>query len=388
MKSVKSPLPSLDLNGQRIFLRADLNVPLKEGAILSDTRLKALIPTINLILNKGGKIILATHIGRPLDHETTLSTKTLLPWFAQQGYTVVFENNLQDAYVKSFHDPKTILLLENLRFYPGEKQNDPAFAQSLARLGDVYVNDAFGNLHHNDCSMIEVPRLFTPHRRIIGLLIEKELIAAQHLLNDPTHPVVVIVGGNKINDKIPMLKNLIESIDFLLLCPAIVFAYLKSQGLSTFGSIDSDAQAACEQLAQKANTQILVPLDYMVSSQGFSGPYTIKKASELKRDDFAIAIGPETQKLYVSIIKKSKTSFYNGLMGDLKYPQTLTATKAIFQAMADSQGFSCIGGGDSAGAAQLLGFNTQISSISSGGGALMALLSGQKLPTLELLLNK
>ncbi len=389
MNDLKSLLPTADLNGKRVLLRADLNVPLSNGSIVSDARLKAIIPTINLIQEKGGKIILMTHIGRPKDHEATLSTKTLVPWFAQHGYSCVFENDINNAYAKSFHDPKTILLLENLRFYAGEKQNDPSFAQSLARLGDVYVNDAFGNLHHADSSMIEVPKLFAPQKRMFGPLIEQEINHANKLLNNPEHPFICIIGGNKIKDKMPLITHLIDKIDTLLLCPALVFTYLKSKGKSVGSSlVDQESFAACQELKKHAESKIVVPIDYLISKNGFEGPYSVKKPDELTNGDFGISIGPETEKMFFDIIKKSKTSFYNGLMGSLTAQETLSGTKAIFEAMIASQGYSVIGGGDSTAAAEKMGLSGKISYLSTGGGALVAYLSGQKLPGLKILLNK
>lgn len=392
MNNLKSPLTSTNLSGQRVLLRADLNIPLNNGSIVSDARLTAIMPTLNLILEKGGKIILITHIGRPKDQETTLSTRTLLPWFAKHGYSCVFENDLNNAYAKSFHDPKTILLLENLRFYTGEKQNDTSFAQALARLGDIYVDDAFGNLHRNDCSMIDVPRLFTPHKRMYGLLIEKEINQANKILHNPAHPFVCIVGGNKIKDKLPLINHLMDRIDTLILCPALVFTYLKAENKEIGSSYcDQSSLEACLTLkkhAESNNVPIIVPIDYVVSSNKFEGPYRVKTADTLSNGDFAVSIGPETQKLFSEIIKKSQTSFFNGLIGDLNYPQSLEGVKMIFGAMADSHGYSVIGGGDSVGAAEKLGFESKISYLSTGGGALIAYLSGEQLPALNLLLNK
>jgi phosphoglycerate kinase len=392
MNTIKSPLHTAHLEGMRVLLRADLNVPLSNGSILSDIRLQAIEPTIKLIQKKGGKIILITHIGRPKDQEATLSTKTLLPWFTQRGYSCVFENDLNQAYAKSFHDPKIIVLLENLRFYPGEKQNDPIFAQNLARLADVYVGDAFGNLHRTDCSMIEVPRLFSPQKRMFGLLIEKEINHANQLLNNPVHPFVCIIGGNKIKDKLPLITHLLNKIDTLILCPAIVFTYLKSLQKPVGSSlVDQESFDACKILKQNAqakNVSIMVPSDYLVSSNGFAGPYSIKKADQLTTGDFGISIGPETQQHFSKIIKESKTSFYNGLMGDLAYPQSLEGIKTIFQAMFESKGYSAIGGGDSTGAAEKLGFAGKISYLSTGGGALIAYLSEEKMPALDILINK
>lgn len=390
--NVKSQLHDANLAGKRVLLRADLNVPMRNGTILSDERLVALTPTLNYILEKGGKIILLTHIGRPKEMDPSLSTRILVPWFSKHGYTISFESDVSVAYAKSYHDPKTILLIENLRFFPGEQTGDQQLAQSLAKLGDLYVNDAFGTLHRTDCSVIALPQLFVPEKRMFGLLIEKELEYANRLLHNPARPFVLIIGGNKIHDKIPLINNLLDKINTLILCPALVFTYLKSEGKSVGSSlVDQESFSACQELkknAQSHNISIILPSDYVVSSNGFEGTYTIKKADQLTHGDFGISIGPETQKQFSQIIKESKTSIYNGLMGDLNYPQSLEGVKIIFQAMVESKGYSVIGGGDSTGAAEKLGFSNRISYLSTGGGALIAYLSGEKLPALDILINK
>lgn len=390
MKSIQSPLPHIDLHQKRVFLRADLNVPLSNGAIISDLRLKALLPTIQLIHKHGGKIILATHIGRPADHEPALSTQHLIPWFTTRGYHIAFEADLAAAYTKSFGDPKIIVLLENLRFYPGETNHDAAFAQTLARLGDYYVNDAFGSLHRTDCSLLQVPQLFAPHKRMIGLLIENEINHANRLL-DPDRPFTCIVGGNKIHDKLLFIQNLLPKIDSLLLCPAICFTYLYAQGKAVGASlIDPQAVQACHNLIQIARDQkinIATPDDFLVSKNHLAGPYTTTDADQLQKNDYGVSIGNKTQALFAQRIEKSKTTFYNGLMGDLKEPASLQPVAAIFEAMSKTN-YSVIGGGDSTAAAQLLGFQNKISHLSTGGGSLLAYLSGKPLPALEILLNK
>jgi len=392
MHPIQSPLHSEHVAHKRVLLRADLNVPLKNGSIISDKRLKALMPTLNLILEKNGKIILLTHIDRPEKIDPSLSTKILIPWLTQHGYSVAFESDLNKAYEKSFHDPKTILLIENLRFLPGEKTGDTNLAKSLARLGDLYVNDAFGMIHRTDCSVVALPQLFPPHKRIFGLLIEKELKQAQVLLKNPAPPYTLIIGGNKIRDKIPLMQKLLPQLDFILLCPAIVFTFLHAQNRATGDSlVDQEAIESCKKIietAKKSTVKIVVPTDYVVSRGSLKGPYMLKKSDDLSYGDYGITIGPETQILFANIIKQSKSCLYNGLMGDLKSPESLQATQAIFQAMIDSKAYSVIGGGDSTAAAELLGFSNKISYLSTGGGALVAYLSGAPLPALELVIHK
>lgn len=392
MQPIQSPLHHANLTQKRILLRADLNVPLKNGAILSDERLKALLPTLNLIHQKNGKIILLTHIDRPEKVDPSLSTKMLIPWLNQQGFSVTFEADLDKACEKSFHDPKTILLLENLRFYPGEKSCDPQFAKKLSRLGDIFVNDAFGMLARTDCSVIALPQLFAPNNRMFGLLIEKELTYAHRLLHNPERPYTLIIGGNKVADKIPLIERMLPHLDYLLLCPALVFTFLKAQNKPVGNSlVELSAVDLCKKIEEFAGThktRLVYPVDFLVSDGNLSGPYHVKKTDALSPQDYGIAIGPETQTLFGTIIKQSKTCVYNGLMGDVSIPESLQAAQNIFESMAQSHAYTIIAGGDSIAAAHLLGFNESMSYLSTGGGALVAYISGKPLPALDLVLNK
>lgn len=369
-----SALPSWNLHGKRVFLRADLNVPLANGTIMDDFKLKQLIPTLNLILKKESKIILATHIGRPDYAQPELSTRHLVPWFTHQGYSVQFCETIESAFTHSKHDLKTIVLLENLRFFPGEKNHDPEFAAQLKKLADVYVNDAFGTLHRTDTSVLALPELFLKNQRTFGLLIQSELRQAQKLMH-PKRPFCLIVGGGKVKNKLPLITALLPQVNSLLLCPAIDKAIHDDKTI--FESI--------AQTAKKDRITIEFPQDYLVGKDLVTGPFSIKKSTELMPADFPICIGPETQKKYAHIICQSKTAFYNGLMGNLDNPETLTGVYALFTAMQKCD-FALIGGGDSTAAARKLGFEKKIA-LSTGGGALLAYVSGQKMPALEVLAN-
>ena len=263
----------MELAGARVFLRADLNVPLRNLNFATDYRLRAILPTIDLIQKKGGKIILATHIGQPKIPTLALSTQKLLPWFKEHGYTIEFEAELTRAHTKSYEDTKTIVLLENLRFFPGEKERDPHFAAQLAQLGDYYVNDAFAVLHRNDASITLTPELFASEQRTIGLLIEREVAMLNKLINSPPQPFVVACGGGKVQDKIPLLFALLPKIQTLLVCPAIVFTFLKMQGHPIGASlVDAASFALCAELLEKArelNVKILFPVDYVVAQHTF-----------------------------------------------------------------------------------------------------------------------
>lgn len=386
MKLPISQLPHADLSHKRVFVRADLNVPLDKGIITNDYRLRALKPTLDLILRKGGKIILATHIGRPTGVDESLSTKHLIPWFTKHGYNVHFESDLIQAKHASHKKWNSILLLENLRFFPGEKQEDANFTKLLAQTADYYVNDAFATLHRHDASVTKLPLLFDQHHRTIGLLIEQELRSLSKLIDKPEHPFVLILGGGKVADKLPLLYNMLGKVDVFLLNPAIVFSFMLALGKNTGKSlVDPSQQQSILTFmrdAQANGTQIILPVDYQIASNTFEGPLSLTQTDEIPDNGVGISIGPKTQALFRSHILKAKTIFFNGLPGDDTRPDTLHGAHALFKAMADSEGYSVIGGGDSVGIAENLGLTDKIDYLSTGGGATLAYLAGQPLPGL------
>jgi len=381
---MKSKLPEWDLAHKKILVRADLNVPIKKGIIADDYRLQALLPTLNFIREKGGSIILVTHLGRPKDKEKNLSTQLLVPWFKKHGYNISFAPDIETA--QKLSQKNTLVLLENARFFPGEKNHDQKFAQQLATLGDYYVNDAFALMHRNDTSITDAPKLFPNDQRSIGLLVEKELTALNTLL-ESDQPCIAILGGEKVASKLPFLKNLLTHIDTLLLCPAIVFTFLKGQGESVGKSlVDNESIPLCEEIlkhAQKLNVKVEFPQDYQVAKDNLDGPLSIVNAHEIPSDAMGIAIGPKTVDAWSTIIEKASIIFFNGAMGFLDRPETLHATEQIFKAMADSQGLSIVGGGSSVAIARHLNIGNQLDYLSTGGGATLAYLSGQDLPGLQ-----
>lgn len=385
--TLTSHLKSLPLNKKIVFLRADLNVPLAHGIILNDYRLKALIPTLTYLLNQHATIILATHIGRPHDHEEDLSTRHLIPWFKQHNYPIIFAPHLEQVPHFIQKSPGSIILLENLRFYSGERNHDPQFAHLLARNIDFYVNDAFALLHRTDTSTTLLPHLFVPEKRSIGFLIENELLHLNKLIHNPAHPFTLALGGGKLETKIPLLKNLIPHIDNLLLCPAIVFSFLKALGKPVGRSlIDESALSQCTDLlthAQHHNVKVLFPSDYQIAQGSFEGPLSFVNAEQFPSDGIGISIGPKTYESFGAVIRDSKTIFYNGLMGSVARPETLQGINALLNAMIQSDGFSVVGGGESVAAAQLWEHADKISYLSTGGGATLNYLSGAPLPGLE-----
>jgi len=373
-------------SNKRVLLRADLNLPIKDGIISNDYRLQALLPTIDYVQKNGGKIILITHIGRPKKPTESLSTKLLIPLFEQKGYKVTFSADVDDAYAQSLHDSNTIILLENLRFFPGENSGDKQFAQQLSRLGDFYVDDAFGTLHRHDTSITLVPRQFDPSKRSIGLLVEKELEMLNKLISAAPSGFVLILGGGKVTDKLPLLEYLIDHVQDILLCPAIVFTFLASQGVSVGKSlVDNEAIALCQKLLDKAKKNkvtIHFPVDYQVALNSLDGQLINVDARDIPANAIGVSIGPKTIEQYVKIINNARTLFFNAAMGFEYRRETLQGTFALLRAIGASQGFRVVGGGNSVADAQIIQVDKEVDFVSTGGGATLAYLSGQQLPGL------
>ena len=263
-----SKLHSWSCDNQRVFLRTDLNVPLHQGSIISYRRLQAIRPTLDCLIGQNAKIILATHIGRPKGADPSLSTKHLIPWFEQHGYSVTFSPDVETANETTI-TPGTILLLENLRFFSGEKTSDLVFAKQLAQLADWYVNDAFGTLHRSDTSVYLLAEQFPREKRTIGFLVEKELAILNEFMNNPQHPATIILGGGKVADKLSLIKNLLFKADYIVLCPAIVFTFLQAKedpvGKSLVDNNSIDLAQSILDKATQTNTQIIFPLDYQIA---------------------------------------------------------------------------------------------------------------------------
>jgi phosphoglycerate kinase len=382
---IHEKIKSWNLHNKRVFVRADLNVPLEDGKILNDFRLISILPTIDYILGKGGSIVLATHIGRPKDHESDLSTQNLVPWFKQRGYSILFLTNVAEI---AQHNviPKQIILVENLRFFPGEKDGDPFFAKQLASNSDYYVNDAFGIVHESNCSTTLLPYEFPENRRSIGFLMGKELQMLSTLRDNPPHPFVAILGGGKIADKIPLINGLLNTVDTILICPALCFSFLKALGEPVGKSlVDDNMQKLCTEIidkAHKAGINILFPVDYQVATDSIDGPLSITTATDFPVNAIGISIGPKTVELFTAEINQAKTIFLNCAMGFADRQETRESTYSIIRAMAHTTATTVIAGGDSIDAAFASGSAPSISHLSSGGGAALTYLSGNLLPGL------
>ena len=371
-----------DLKNKNVILRIDGNVPMKNGVILNDYRLQSCLPTLQLLLDKGAHVLLITHIGRPEGPDPHLSTAHLLPWFEQHGFAITFAKESKEAAEQLINH--RLVLLENLRFFPGEQNKDRAFAQGIAKLGDYYVDDAFGTLHRSDASITLVPAFFDAQHRSIGLLVEHELATLHILMQKPKRPFHLIVGGGKIVDKLPLITCHLDHIDHLYVGPAISTTFLLAQQKETGTSlVNTLVLPEVKQLMsaiKEKGVRLHLPIDYIVAEKTYDGPLKTIDADKMQPDLCFISIGPKTAKQWGKELQQAQTIVYNGLMGTLKRPETLKNVQTLFEAMRHAPGTCIIGGGDSVAAALEFGIANHNTYLSTGGGATLHYLSGQDLP--------
>ena len=376
-------IDKLGLKNKRVLLRVDLNVPTECDFMTYDHKYKSISPTIELLRSKGAKIIIATHIGRP--EKERVSTKILLPFFSQ--YNTIFEPDIDKAIQISKKNDYDILLLENLRFFEGEKTCSKDFANKLAQLGDYFVNDAFGVLHRKEASTTLLPAIFGKGKSFLGPLVENELNALAKLKNNPEKPFVFILGGKKIHSKLPLIEKMLDKVDTILLCPAMSGTFAKQAGKSVGKSLVDDSLLGLIpdilKKAKKHNVTIMLPVDYQIAKDNFDGPISYIKTEEIPKDYLEVSIGEKTVKLFVDQIKKGKTAFFNGAFGNSKHPESLHGIKELFKAMNSTEIFSVIAGGSSVLCALTFGLVKNIDHLSTGGGASFTYISGEKLPGLD-----
>ena len=387
MKNIICKLNQFNLNNKRVLLRVDLNVPLSQGTISDDYRLNTVIPTLNYLQKNGAITFIATHLGRPNGkYDPSLSTQKLIPWFKKHDYPITFEPDLKKA-SQITYPPSTFVMLENMRFFPGEQNQDPAFAQQLSSLADYYVNDAFGALHRNDTSVSLVAHYFPEDKKTIGFLIEKELQELDALKHNPSQPFILIIGGGKVDTKLSLIANMLDSISTILLCPAVVFTFLKALGKEVGKSlVDNASLHSAENIinqANKKNIQLLFPLDYHIAHNTIDGNLKYINADEFGSNDIGISIGPKTVVQWCPIIKQAKTIFVNAAMGFTQRPETLNSLKSLLKCVTTSSAHTVVGGGDSVAAVIRFGFANKIDFLSTGGGATLTYLSGNPLPGLQ-----
>jgi phosphoglycerate kinase len=383
---------NLDFKGKRALVRVDFNVPLDEHQNVSDdTRISAAIPTIEKILKDGGSVILMSHLGRPKDGPVEkYSLKHVINNLQKLlGQSVKFAPDCIGEEAKNLAaglKPGEVLLLENLRFYKEEEKGDEAFAEKLSKLGDVYVNDAFGTAHRAHASTAVIAKFFST--KAAGYLMISELDNSDKVLENPERPYTAIMGGAKISDKILIIERLLDKVDNLIIGGGMSYTFSKAKGGNIGDSLcEPDKLDYVLELMKKAEqkgVKIILPLD-TVTSKAFANDAEqgLAKAGEIPDNWMGLDIGPETRKLFGDVIKNSKTILWNGPMGVFEMSSFLNGTVSVAQAIAEATeagAFSLIGGGDSAAAVNKFGFGDKVSYVSTGGGALLEHMEGKVLP--------
>jgi len=393
----KLSVRDLDPKGKRIFMRVDFNVPLNDaGQITDDTRIQASLPTIQYILERGGRLILASHLGRPKGKvNPKMSLKPAATRLAKVlGKPVAFATDCigpeAETAAKALKGGE-VLLLENLRFHPEEEKNVPEFAQKLAALAEVYVDDAFGSAHRAHGSTEGITHFLSPCAA--GLLMEKELEYLGKAVENPERPYVAIVGGAKVSDKIELLQNFLKIADTVLVGGAMAYTFLKAQGVETGKSKTEDDKLdlAKSLLAEAASRgkKFLLPKDHIVAEKfDVSAVAETAPTRAIPADRIGLDIGPATRAEYAAEIAKAKTIVWNGPMGVFEMPQFAEGTLAIAKSVAASSAISIVGGGDSVAAVKKMGLGDNVSHISTGGGASLEFLSGLTLPGVAALTEK
>lgn len=395
MAFTKKTVRDVDVDGKRVIMRVDFNVPLKDGVVTDDTRVRAAIPTIKYLKEHNAGIVLMSHLGRPKGDgpEPELSLKPAADKLAElTGYEVKFVDDTygeKAAAAVAEVKPGDILVLENVRFLKAEKKNDPEVAKKLASYGDIFVLDAFGTAHRAQGSVVG-PAEFIP--AVAGFLLEKEVDTLTSIFAEPERPFVAIVGGSKVSSKIGVLDHLIDSADTLIIGGGMAYTFFLAKGYSVGTSLKEEdwIERAGEMLkkAEAKGCKILLPVDNVVADHfGEDATGEVVDSDKIPDDRMGMDIGPETVELYCEAVKAAKTVFWNGPMGVFEMDQFAKGTEAVARAIADSDCTSIIGGGDSVAAINKFGLADKMSWISTGGGASMELVEGKALPGVEALLD-
>jgi len=389
----KKSLRDVDVRGRRAVVRADFNVPLKGGAITDDTRIRASLPTIRHILDGGGSVVLMSHLGRPKgapDPAFSLAP-VAAALSALLGFDVpLVQDPLSDDAVAAARalEPGRAMIVENVRFLEGETRNAPEVGAALARLGDLFVNDAFGSSHRAHASVVGL----APHiEAVAGFLVEKEMEVFGKILSDPARPFIAILGGAKVSDKILVIENLLARVDTLLIGGGMAYTFLKARGeeigASKLEAEKIDYAAGLMEKAREADVRLLLPTDHIVADR-FAEDAEHQVSREVPAGWMGLDIGPQTAALYAAEVAGAGTVLWNGPMGVFEMAPFAAGTRAVCQACADTGGITVIGGGDSAAAVNVFGLGDRMTHISTGGGASLELLEGKDLPGLVALADR
>ncbi len=384
-------LRNKNIKGLKVLVRCDLNVPIKNGKVLDDFRIKKLIPTIDYLRNQGAKIILITHLGEPKGRDLSFSVRPVAKrlWELVQGRLKFVNDTIGKNVEKEIDEMKEgdIIVLENLRFYKEEKQNDDDFSRSLARLGDIFVQDAFGACHRNHSSIVGITKYIDSFP---GLLLEEEIRVLSDALVSPDRPLVSIVGGFKVSSKIKVIKSLLDKSDYLLLGGRVANSLLISKGLYVKDLLSSEEEELME-VAKEINLtdpKLQLPIDGVMGLINFDEDYSrIGGIGSIRKEEDVYDIGPETIEKYKNILSTAKTIIWNGPLGYFEKEKFSKGTEEIAKMIGqiNREVFSIVGGGETVEAIQKLGIENQFDHISTGGGAMLDFIAGKELPGIKAL---
>ncbi|HEX6152587.1 MAG TPA: phosphoglycerate kinase [Solirubrobacterales bacterium] len=392
MAFAKASVRDAAVKGRRVLVRVDFNVPLADGEVGDDTRIRAALPTIELLRERGAALILAAHLGRPKgEKDPALS---LAPVAKRLGELLGTEVKMAPGMIEGDVDltcgalgPGDVLLLENIRFEPGETKNDPRLAESLAQLADVYVNDAFGAAHRAHASTAGVADYLPAYA---GLLLEREVSELTKVVESPERPLVVILGGAKVSDKVGVIDRFLEVADRILIGGAMCFGFFKAQGVETGNSLVEGVELAKEALerAEKSDCELVLPVD-LVLGREFSAETERKESEgvEVPEGWMGLDIGPRSAQAYAQAVAEAGTVLWNGPMGAFELEPFAGGTRTVAEAVAKASATTVVGGGDSVAALNQFGLEDQVDWVSTGGGASLELLEGKELPGVEALLD-
>lgn len=393
-KTLRELSPS-DLKGKRVLIRVDFNVSLNKatGEITNDRRIRAVLPTIKHLLEAGASVIAMSHLGRPEkatpDQRANLKMDRVAVRFGEllgkpvrKAADEVIDPTVND--VVAAMKPGDVIMLENLRFDKREQKNDPDFARAIASLGDVYVNDAFGTCHNDsDASMVAVPAAMKGKPRVVGFLVAKELEVIDGLMANPKRPMLAIMGGAKVSDKMEFIKSLLTKVDQLLIGGKMTYAFLKARGIDVGGSVVPDEEsAAAFGLLPSVGSKISLPIDYLVANSKDLGQTQIAEGS-IPAGFEGVDIGPKTIAAYTANIATAGTVIWNGPVGWFEKPAFSKGTRGIADALAASKAITVVGGGETAEAVEQFGLDSKMTHVSTGGGAFLAYVEGQPFESLK-----
>lgn len=383
-------LTDLDVSGRTVLVRSDLNVPIENGAVVDDFRIESSLPTIVQLRERGAKVVVCSHLGRPKGFDATLVMDPVAARLGERGgFSVEKLDGVVGEDVRAAIDaaaPDAVLLLENTRFEAGETANDPDLADGLADLAEAFVLDAFGSAHRAHASTVGVAERLPA---AAGLLLEAEYQALSRLLEAPERPYVVVLGGAKVSDKLGVIRNLLPKVDVMLVGGGMCFTLLAAGGYKVGSSLvdDSLIHEVADVLASEHGDKIMLPLD-IVAAAGFAedAAHEVVPATAIPDDTMGLDIGPETVHRFGEVIESGHSVFWNGPMGVFEWEPFRAGTEGIAKATARSDGFTVVGGGDSVAAIRAMGLDSEISHVSSGGGAGLEMLEGKTLPGIAALL--